>query len=64
MEYWLYAGGWVDLLLGKLLVDNLGGRYSSLLKQHLWFEPAISDLELALDLFPHEVKLIYGFTKL
>ena len=46
------------LLLGKLLVENLGRRYSGLLKQHLWFEPAISDLELALDLFPHEVKLV------
>ena len=52
------------LFLCEFFVENLSGWYSGLFKQHFRFEPTVGDLQLSLDLFPNEVKLVNCFAEL
>ena len=51
-------------LLGSFFCEDLGGWCSSEIVQSTRFEPTMSDLELSSDLFPKEMHLVNGNSKL
>ena len=54
----------VFLLLSRLLSNNLGSRNTGEIVQRPRFEPAVRDVQLPLDLFPHTVHFINRKDKL